>query len=113
MFKTNIEYKKGILFIRVDGILDKKNSKELKNSVIPILLKNGFRYVVLNLNDVNYIDSFGIDLIDDINNIVMKFNGKTTLIKNKKIEKKLEGTLVEKILYKVNNEKSALGVFEL
>lgn len=113
MFKTNIEFKKGILFVRLEGELDKKNSKELKKSLIPILLKNGFKYVVLNLDNVNYIDSFGIEFIDQINDIVMKFNGKTTLIKNKKIERILKGTLVENILYRVKNETTALGVFEL
>ena len=113
MFKTNIEFRKGVLFIKVDGVLDKKNSSELKRSIIPLLLKNGFKYVVLNLDDVNYIDSYGIDVIDDINNIVIKFNGKTTLIKNNNIEKKIHGTLIDNVLYRVKNEKMALGVFEL
>ncbi len=113
MFKIDVKFKKGVLFIRIEGELDEKNSKESRKSIIPILLKNGFKYVVLNLDDVNYIDNYGIELIEEINNIVMQFNGKTTLIKNKKIEKLLKGTLVENILYKVKNEALALGVFEL
>ena len=113
MYKTNIEFKKGVLFIRMEGILDKKTSVKTRKEIIPIILKNGFRYVVLNLNSINYIDSYGIELLDEINNLVIKFNGKTTLIKNKKIENIIKGTLIENVLYKVKNEKSALGVFEL
>lgn len=113
MFKTNIEFKKGVLFVRIEGELNKTNTIDLRKSIIPILLKNGFRYVVLNLNDIDYLDNYGIELIEEINDIVVRFNGKTTLIKNKKIDKILKGTLIENILYKVKNEESALGVFEL
>ena len=113
MFKTDIEFKKGVLFIRVSGILDKTNSIKLKKEIIPLILKNGFKYVVLNLNQVNLIDEDGIKAIDEINDAVLKFNGKTTLIDGKKIEKKIKGTIIDNILYKVKNERIALGIFEL
>ncbi len=113
MFETNIEYKKGVFFISVSGSLNKENSYKLKKEVIPVILKNGFKYVVLNLNDVDVLDNYGIEVIDEINDVVLKFNGKTTLIDSKKIEKKIKGTLIDNILYKVRNERMALGVFEL
>lgn len=113
MFETNIEYKKGVLFIRISGSLDKTNSYKLKKEIIPLILENGFKYVVLNLNEVDVLDNYGIDAIDEINDVVLKFNGKTTLIDTKKVEKKIKGTLIDKILYKVKNERTALGVFEL
>lgn len=113
MFETNIEYKKGVLFIRISGSLDKINSYKLKREIIPLILKNGFKYVVLNLNEVNVLDDYGIEVLDEINNAVLRFNGKTTLIDGKKIEKKIKGTLIDKILYKVRNERMALEVFEL
>ncbi len=113
MFKTDIEFKKGVLFVRIDGELNKTNSIDLRKSIIPLLLKYGFRYVVLNLDNVNYIDNYAMELFEEINDIVIKYNGKTTLIKNRKLDKLLKGSLIEKILYKVKNEKSALGVFEL
>ena len=105
MLETNIEYKRGVLFIRISGSLDKENSNKLKKEVIPLILENGFKYVVLNLN--------GVNTLDDINNAVLKFNGKTTLIDNKKTEEKIKGTLIYNVLYKVKNERMALGVFEL
>ncbi len=113
MLKTNVEYKKGIFFIRLEGPINKESSIKLKKEIIPLLLKNGFKYVVLNLNDVEYIDSYGIDLIDEINDIVMRFGGKTTLIKNKKVERMLSGSIIDNILYRASSETSALGVFEL
>lgn len=113
MFETNIEYKKGVLFIRITGSLNKENSYKLKKEIIPLILKNGFKYVVLNLNEVDILDNYGIEVIDEINDVVLKFNGKTTLIDTKKIEKKIKGTLIDKILYKVKNERTALGIFEL
>ena len=113
MFETNIEYKKGVLFIRITGSLNKENSYKLKKEIIPLILKNGFKYVVLNLNEVDILDNYGIEVIDEINDVVLKFNGKTTLIDTKKVEKKIKGTLIDKILYKVKNERTALGIFEL
>lgn len=113
MFETNIEYKKGVLFVRIVGSLDKNNSIKLRKEIIPLIIKNGFKYVVLNLNNVDILDNFGIEVIDQINDAVLKFNGKTTLIDSKRIEKKIKGTLIDKILYKVRNERTALGVFEL
>ena len=113
MLETNIEYKRGVLFIRISGSLDKENSNKLKKEVIPLILENGFKYVVLNLNGVNILNEDGIKALDDINNAVLKFNGKTTLIDNKKTEEKIKGTLIYNVLYKVKNERMALGVFEL
>ncbi len=113
MFETNIEYRKGVLFIRITGSLNKENSYKLKKEIIPLILKNGFKYVVLNLNEVDILDNYGIEVIDEINDVVLKFNGKTTLIDTKKVEKKIKGTLIDKILYKVKNERTALGIFEL
>ena len=113
MFETNIEYKKGVLFVRISGSLDKTNSNKLRKDVIPLILENGFKYVVLNLNNVDVLDNYGIDVIDEINDAVLRFNGKTTLIDSKKIESKIKGTLIDNILYKVKNERTALGVFEL
>ena len=113
MLETNIEFKKGVLFIRIIGSLNKENSYKLKKQIIPLILKNGFKYVVLNLNGVDILDNYGIEVIDEINDVVLKFNGKTTLIDSKKIEKKIKGTLIDNILYKVRNERMALGVFEL
>ena len=113
MFKTDIEFKKGVLFIRVSGVLDKTNSSKLKKEIIPLILKNGFKFVALNLNGVNLIDEYGINAIDEINDAVLRFNGKTTLIDGKRIEKKIKGTIIDNILYKVKNERVALGVFEL
>ena len=53
MLKINMEFSKGILWIRLDGILNKTTSNTFDDEVIPVILKHGIKYVVVNLDKVN------------------------------------------------------------
>ena len=55
MLKINMEFSKGILWIRLDGILNKTTSNTFDDEVIPVILKHGIKYVVVNLDKVNVI----------------------------------------------------------
>ena len=46
---TNIEYIKGILFIRINGVLVGNKISKFESEIIPIILGLGSRYVTLNL----------------------------------------------------------------
>lgn len=59
MLKINMEYRKGVLFVRLKGDLTKYTVNSLNNYLIPVITKNGIRYVVYNLGAVRIIDNYG------------------------------------------------------
>lgn len=58
MLKTNMEFSRGILFIRIKGDLNK--------NTIQGLIDEDFKYVVINIDDIYSIDSYSIKYINKI-----------------------------------------------
>ncbi len=78
MLKVNYEYKKGFLFVNLEGILDSNNMYELSNSLKVITKWNGIDKVVLNIEKVialsdRYI-KYIIDDMSDINIFLEDYN---------------------------------------
>lgn len=48
MFKMELEYKNGILFARLKGILNRKNSYKINNYLNPVLKKHNIKCEVVN-----------------------------------------------------------------
>ena len=70
MLKINTKFYYKIMFIRLDGILSKKEVYKFKKEVTNIIRENKIRKVVFNLANLNYIDKYGINSIlqSNINN---------------------------------------------
>ena len=113
MLKIDMEVKRGILFIRLNGILNKVTTNKFNNEVLPVVLDNGLKYVVINLDKVNYIDTFGIEALKEVGYIVTNLKGKTTLcsLTNNQVKLKLEET--DGLFYEASNELTALGVMKI
>ena len=58
MLKTNFEFRRGILFIRLKGDLNKNTIKELN--------VNDFKFIVLNIDNMYSIDSYSIKYLNNI-----------------------------------------------
>lgn len=63
MFKLELEYKNGILFARLKGILNRKNSYKINNYLNPVIKKHNIKYLVYNFEVLEMIDNSGIDAI--------------------------------------------------
>ena len=63
MLNMDLEYNKGILFVRLKGNLNRKSSYKLNNYLLPVLLKHKIKYLVYNLYELNTVDEFGLDAI--------------------------------------------------
>ncbi|HJJ17043.1 MAG TPA: STAS domain-containing protein [Bacilli bacterium] len=59
MLRINSEYVKGILFVRIEGNLNRRNSYKLKSYLIPAILKHRIKFLVYNLYNLNDIDMVG------------------------------------------------------
>ncbi len=63
MLETNMEFKKGILFVRLKGVLNGDTCTNLEDDLTTLIRNNGIRYVLLNLEELTYIDKYGINII--------------------------------------------------
>ena len=115
MFKIDMEFKKGIFFIRLEGTLTKSNVNEFIEECIPVILKHGIKYVVVNLDKVNVIDLKGIESLISLNEVVRSMNGKTTLcsLSNREVKNILNKSEYNNTFYETSNELTALGVMKI
>lgn len=63
MLKMDLEYKSGVLFIRLEGNLIRKTNYKINNYILPVIIKHHIKYVIYNLKNLKNIDESGIDAI--------------------------------------------------
>ncbi len=61
----DLRYEKNILFINLEGTLNRGTSYKINNFLIPSILKHHIKYGILNLK-INEIDEDGIDSLLNI-----------------------------------------------
>ncbi len=91
MLKMDLEYEKGIFFIRLIGDLTRKNSHKINNYIVPVIKKHQLKKVIINLEKVKEIDEAGITSLINTKCIVKCNKGKLYLCGlNKEFELKLK-----------------------
>ena len=85
-----MEFRKGILFIRLIGMLTNKTVPKLEREVTDLIFENGIRNVVFNVEQLSEIDMEGIHALLRNYEICNQYHGVTllcgleqTLIKNR------------------------------
>ena len=63
MLDIDIDSKWGILFVRLYGKLTKDTRRKLNDEVINLIKKVGVNNIVLNIQNLNYIDESGVKTI--------------------------------------------------
>ena len=63
MLKIIMEFRKGILFVRLYGKLTKDTTLEFQNEVINMIQKNGIHTVVVNIEELEELDLKGMNLL--------------------------------------------------
>lgn len=99
MLKTNMEFSKGILFIRLKGDLNKNTIKGL--------IDRDFKYIVLNIDNMYSIDSYSIDYINKLYKRIDSTSGKMIICDKFNISRKLLNEIP-----KIDKEYDAFKVFE-
>ena len=105
MLKINMEYRKGILFIRLKGELTRFNYQSLNDYLIPLIDENGIRFIVMNLSYLSLIDNYGKDSIRTIISETKKNNGKGLICKPK--------VSFDDTMRIIDNELSALNILKV
>lgn len=81
MLKINLEFRKGVLFIRLNGSLNDKESLDNINNLINEI---GFKYIVFNVDNLKCIDLDGIKCILNYQKLLLNKHGKLLLCESEK-----------------------------
>lgn len=79
MLKVDAEFNKGILFVRLNGSLNRRTIYKVNNYLIPIILKNDIKYLVYNFYDLKSIDEDGMEAILNTKYAIKNNKGKLYL----------------------------------
>ncbi len=110
MFQMDVEYNKGILFVRLKGNLTSKKTYELNNYLVPVLLKHKIKYLVYNLYELDSIDESGVNALLNTKSAIRINKGKIYICEAKDTIKKWIKNLH---IQELENELSALKTIKI
>lgn len=65
MLEINLEFVRGMLFVRLDGVLDEYTYTKLSDCLDMMIHEKGLKYFVINLENLDTIDESGLQAIID------------------------------------------------
>ncbi len=71
-----MEFRKGILFVRLSGLFNDNNIKEFDTNVKEVIIEGGIKYVVLNISELKEISKNAIKEIKRLRKMIIKTKGK-------------------------------------
>ena len=104
ILNINMEYKSGVLFVRLMGSLNKLTSYKLVDTLIPIIESQGIKNLVYNFTELNSIDEVGSNTLLLGYNAILNNNGKVLVVNNR---------FNLEYFKEVNNELSALNILKI
>lgn len=114
MIDIDIEFRKGVLFVRLVGKLTKEANIKFKEELITLINRSGICNIVINLENVVDIDNLGLDTLFLLKNLVEKNDGHFVICNMPlKIERLIEKRNRSLYLFKTQNELTALNAFNI
>lgn len=75
MLKILMEFRKGVLFVRLYGSLNLETKEKFNTEVKEVIIESGIRYVVLNIENLTDITKDGIKELRILKSIIKKTDG--------------------------------------
>lgn len=115
LLDINIEFFKGILFIRLTGVLNKNTVDKLKIEVNNLVKENGIRNTVFNVSGLDSIDCYGINTLLNNYEICKNNNGQSLLcgLNNNLVKHRINHSRLLKYMYETSDELSAINIINL
>lgn len=108
--KMDLEYQKGVFFIRLQGNLKRKYCHKINNYVLPVLKKHQIKNCIINLQNLEDMEECGIDAILKIKCLMKSYHGHIYLCHVKKdLARKLKRLHIKSTL----TERTALKLIEV
>lgn len=110
-----MEFRKGILFVRLDGVLNKMTVEKLNDEVTSLIKDNGVRNIVFNVDGLNSIDCYGINALLYNYEIVKESNGRSLVcgINNSLVKHRINNSRLLNYMFEASDELSAINVINL
>lgn len=103
MIKINLEYNKGVLFVRLNGFINHNISYKINNFLVPKILDHKIKYLVFNFYEVDDIDNFGLDALLNCKCAIKTNKGKICLCEiNDYVENKIKLLKISKVRSEVH-----------
>ena len=114
MLNVGTEFRKGILFVRLRGHLNKDTVDKMNKRVTKIVKANGIRNIVFNFTNLKSIDIKGINTIF-YNYELCKNNEGISMFcgNNDKIRDRLKKSRLINYVYEIKDELSAIRILNL
>ena len=114
MLNIDFEYRKGVLFLRLKGVLNKSTSFVLDEALKNICDRAGVRFLLINFEKLSSIDKNGINTIINSYNKYFKDRGKLMAcgFNNRLITDIKESSLLSYVSI-VKNEMSVFNVVNI
>lgn len=114
MLDLNMEFQRGILFIRLRGILDSTTSMKLQNALNIAIHQIGIKYLLLNCEKLYEIDKDSIDMIFKRVRELLNLEGKFLVCGfNDYVRLKIENSELNSIICKTENEQKAVQLIKI
>ena len=114
MLTICMEFRRGILFVRLKGHLNKKTISKLNKKVTSVIEKTGINNVVFNLENLKSIDFKGISSLLYIYEMCRKNDGNSLVCgNNDNIKYKLKKTRLLNYIYEIPEELSAIKILNM
>lgn len=114
MLDVQLEFRKGILFVRLKGSLVRSNLYVLKNEVRNLILNTGIYNVVFNIKYVDRIDTSGIDALYDLYHILAMHGGRGILCTDsREVQSQIRHSYLNAYMHMIGSEIDAFPVVTL
>ena len=112
MLEINMEFRKGILFIRLSGVLDKSTVSKLNSEVTELVKDNGIKNIVFNIDKLTSIDLKGINCLLYNYELSRMNDGRAMLcgVNNSLVRYRINNSRLVNYMYEVSDELSAIKV---
>ena len=111
MLNVGTEFRKGILFVRLKGHLNKNTIDKLNKKVTYIVKDTGIRNIVFNFSNLKSIDIKGINTLFYNYELCKNNDGKSLMCgSNESIKAKLKRSRLMNYIYETTDELSAMRI---
>lgn len=108
MLELDMRFEKGVLVVDLNGVLNYETSYKIKKHLTNLIKDNGIKYVLLNFDNIEFIDKAGIYSIIENYKEVAKNNGKMFLCGINRVLKHTDNLYDN--LYQITEEEGAFSL---
>lgn len=110
MLKMDLQYIRGILFVRLNGVLNRKNTYKINNYLVPVILKHKIKYLVYNLYELDSLDESGVDALLNTKCAIRANKGKICLCE---VSDNLKGQIKRLRIKNVEDERCVFDLIKI